>query len=51
MSSQITLAPTMSLTAEDGELVQAVEGPNQGNLFFVELKFIFEPITTTLQIT
>ena len=34
----------MSLTAEDGELVQAVEGPNQGNLCCVELKFIFEPM-------
>ena len=40
----------MSLMAEDGELVQAVEGPNQGNLCCVELKFVFEPITTTLQI-
>ena len=41
MSPQITLAPTMSLMAEDGELVQAVEVPNQGNLCCGELKFVF----------
>ena len=32
----------MSLMAEDGELVQAVEVPNQGNLCCGELKFVFE---------
>ena len=47
MSPQITLAATMSLIAEDGELVQAVEVPNQGNLCCGELKFLFEPITYT----
>ena len=44
----------MSLMAEDGELVQAVEVPNQGNLCCGELKFLFEPIiyhTTTVHIT
>ena len=34
----------MSLIPEDGELVQAVEVPNQGNLCRGELKFLFEPI-------
>ena len=38
----------MSLIAEDVELVQAVEGPNQGNLCYVELKFVFEPIIPLL---
>ena len=41
--------------AEDGELVQAVEAPNEGNLCCGELKFQCEPISsmynTTAQIT
>ena len=45
MSPQITLAATMSLIPEDGELVQAVEVPNQGNLCSGELKFVFESTT------
>ena len=43
----------MSLIPEDGELVQAVEVPNQGNLCWGELKFVFETTSsiTTVQIT
>ena len=54
MSPQITLASTMSLIPEDGELAQAVEVPNQGNLCCGESKFVFETTrwnTTTVQIT
>ena len=51
MSPQVTLASTMSLIPEDGELAQAVEVPNQGNLCCGESKFVFETNTTTVQIT
>ena len=51
MSPQVTLASTMSLIPEDGELAQAVEVPNQGNLCCGESIFVFETNTTTVQIT